>query len=204
MEYLLILLSGVMDRVRGSGVVHFGIGKATDQLLYGWLFAAILGYPFSLETIFLTLSFVLGVSFGWANPTGGALRKDWSSMNPDNFEGARGNQYEWWQIGIMRTNPYIALIFRGLLWGLPIAVMGYIIGVNEALLALPAFMIAMPLAVFIAAYTPHWYGENTWEAQEFYRGLMASAFVVFGIKFINLSFLPEFNYNLINYMGTLF
>lgn len=199
-ELFLILVGGLIDRVRGSGVVHFGIGKATDQLLYGWLFAILLGYPFSLETIFLTLAFVLGVSFGWANPTGGALRKDWDSMNPDNFEGARGNNYEWWQVGIMRRNPYVALTFRGFLWGLPIAIMGYLIGVPIASIAIPIYMIAMPLAVFLAAHTPHWYGMNTWEAQEKYRGWISMAFVVILVNFIDFSFLPVIEFNLMNYI----
>ena len=178
MEPLLVALSGLVDRVRGSGVVHFGIGKATDQILYGWLYAALLGFPMTIYTPAIIAAFVLGCSFGWANPTGGALRKDWESMNPENFHGARGNQYEWWQVGPLRVNPYMALTVRGILWGLPVSAALWFAAPELVFVPVIAYGVSMPLAVALAAHTPHWYGENTWEAQEFYRGIMAASITV--------------------------
>lgn len=183
---LLAFLGGVVDRVRGSGVVHIMEGKASAQVVYGWLYATLLSFTFVADPIFTPLliaAFTLGVSIGWANPTGGALRKDWDSMDPDNFYGARGNEYEWWQLGYMRINPYFALFCRGLLWGAPISAVLYFASTQLLwLIPLVVFPLCVPLAILLAAYTPHWYGENTWEAQEKYRGWLV-CFSTVGLVF---------------------
>lgn len=161
-----------------------------SQAFYAWTFAIACGYAGSIETLIIGAAFMLGMSFGWANPTGAALRKDWASMNPDNFSGSKGNAYNWWQIGYLRKNPYAALFVRGILWGLPVILAGFLVGSSTVIVGGLSAIVAMPLAVFISAYGPFCSTcfKDTWEQQEFLRGIL----IGIGTLFIplNLSLTP--------------
>ena len=66
MEALLVVLSGLIDRICGSNLSP--IPKPWIYYVYGWLISALLGHPFDWHTIFIATLFGYGCSYGWRVP----------------------------------------------------------------------------------------------------------------------------------------
>ena len=159
-ETVLIFAAAIVDRLRGSAK---GLPSKTLELLaYGWIIAALLGHPLDYWTPAISVLFALGGSFGWGEPIGAALFG--RAMN--------AVDYEWWQIGPLKKNAWLALTFRGAMWGAPVLALAY--WLPEVIVVLPAYLIAMPLAVLIARLVD-W---KKWEVQEFLRGGLGAGLIV--------------------------
>ena len=169
----LVLLCALFDRARGGGFIAFGDSPParflrgvspfppTPHILYGWTVAALCGYAWDgWLTMAIILGWVLGERPGWGAPIG----QYHGTPDPD-------RKSEWWQIGPLRSHPFIALVVRGAMWGLPVLAF-------TALLSIPVWqpMLAMAVAFPAAEWLvqripdPPWPKSWTGAWNEFYRG----------------------------------
>ena len=157
MTPFLIILMAYLDRIRGS---DFRIVKGDIRLLMGWCLAALMGHELDILTLPIVILFAIGEAPGWGAAIGPGLES--RPMDQTNLE--------WWQKGILKTNTYLALAVRGVMWGLPVALLGYF---DHNLLWLPLIIgIAMPLAVWAVSLT-----TKDWGHQEILRGLLVGSMV---------------------------
>ncbi|WP_275100130.1 hypothetical protein [Sedimenticola hydrogenitrophicus] len=166
-QLLLVVLLGGADRLRGDHY-HLLVSGYIDRLIYGWLMAALFGHPWDGLTMPIVATMYLGMIPGWGEAIGCAL----TGRQPDPERAA------WWQRGPLLHNAWLALFARGGLWGggfVPLALFD-----PRLLLALPAYTVAMPLAVWITvrAERP---APGNWEHQEYLRGWIAGALIVGGL-----------------------
>lgn len=161
-EPLLVVLSGLMDRVRGDSF-HF-FNRAADKLVYGWVIAALFQHPFDWLTPAIMVAFLLGSSPGWGDSMGAILQK--RELNPELV--ARDH---FWQVGLLKRNKWAAAVVRGALWGAPVAALGYFD---------PMLYYAIP--VYIAAYVGSLviamlFLKGNWGHAEWLRGLIAGVLI---------------------------
>ena len=168
MTLLLIILCGYLDRMRGSDYTVLPslkwdgeeIGNSEWKILYGWVVAALFGHAFSWLTIPIIILFAIGEAWGWGEPLGSALQG--RKMNQDNLEK--------WQFGPLKKDPWLALAFRGLMWGAPVALL--LSWFDPILMSLPfLLMLSMPVACLIAKQLSGTTSEK-WAYQELIRGLL--------------------------------
>jgi hypothetical protein len=166
MIYYLILMYALADRIRGDAfqpVVFNFNHRLSAYVVLGWTFAALTGHVFDYLTLPIALLLVAGASSGLSEPLG-AL----NSSRPMIVE-----ELEWWQFGWMKTNALLATTFRGLMWGVPVALLTYFD--HSLIWALPAFTVAMPAAVLISR---QWL-KSDWQYMEFIRGFIAASLFVY-------------------------
>lgn len=156
---LLIVLAGLMDRVRGDQF-HF-FRRVVDKLVYGWVIAALFGHPLDWLTPAIAVAFALGASPGWGDSMGAIL--EGRDIKPGYDRG------HFWQFGPLRRRKWPAAVVRGALWGLPVALLAY----YDPLLiwAVPIMTIAYTASLAISA---RWLGRS-WEHAETLRGWIAGA-----------------------------
>ena len=158
---IIAILLGPLDAARGgyflprvkASIATWVYSAAVALMLgaEGWLFLAVM------------IAFRLGESFGWGCPLGAALRG--GPMLCD-------SGLEWWQRGPLKRDPWLALLARGALWGLPVAALGFYF-----MLPLMAFaMVAAPAAV--RAWNDWEPSDHLWGAQEFLRGWIIGAILL--------------------------
>jgi hypothetical protein len=165
MMYLLAILLGPLDAARGGYWRNVDAQLATA--IYGLAVAVMLsGDP--LHIILLTLAFALGEATGWGCPLG------WALSGKDD-----GCMKEWWQFGALRRRPWLSLAVRGVLWGLPVALAGWLLGV-QASLWMPAVMgAAMVAAPALVRASIGWRpAKHLWAAQEWVRGWLVGAMLL--------------------------
>lgn len=162
MEFLLIFLSGVADRLRGDRFHILG-SRIFDKILYGWIVAALINHPFDLFTIGFILLFGIGMSPGWGGPMGCYL--DGRTMSGEG---------EWWQRGFLRTNVHAALWARGLLWALCILPLTYL-DYNAFVVAISVFM-AFPISLYISKQLYEFNPIKAWKLAEYIRGWMIAGY----------------------------
>lgn len=153
---MMAIFAGILDWLRGQSK-H----RAAFKFFYGLiacLVAGITGWWLLAGAVL----FGVMISIGWGGPIGDGLRGQ-RVPTPDNYEN--------WQIGILRKDVHLALAVRGLMQGIPIL----FISVIPALKISIAFAIAFPLAVWlswkIAMVRKLYVGD--WKHQEFLRGFIA-------------------------------
>ncbi len=167
-ELLYIPALAFIDRLRGS---QDGIGKTPETLIYGLLVATLLfGYSEWGLSILFAILFLAGASIGWGQPIGWLI------------SGKKSGNYEWWQIGILRDNPHLAVYCRGLLWTIPVLpLIAFDIRVSY-------FAAAMPMAFYAAALISHYTVKRgmkyAWEAHECIRGGLLATMIM-GLKWLN-------------------
>jgi len=140
--YLLVILSGVCDWIRGG----HNYGSRILELSAKFGQGAALGYlghcPYYLLPA-CALLFWLGEKPGWGYPTGYA----YTGKDPDLWD-KTPHGTEWWQPRFLKHKPYLSLSLRGIIWGAPTLALLYwwplawIIAVSMAL--------TMPISVFLA------------------------------------------------------
>lgn len=169
MDFLLIFLSGVLDRIRGDKFHLFG-NRIFDKIAYGWVISALIGHPFDFFTLGFIALFGVGMSPGWGGPMGCFLND--RKMVGDG---------EWWQKGILATNVHLALWFRGLMWGaciLPLMYYEYKV-VYVALSIIFAFPLSLYLCKQLFPFDPY----KAWKMAEAVRGWMIAGYTYVFILF---------------------
>lgn len=168
MELLLVVLMGLLDRVRGGWAPLKKVPGLVKAQLYGACVALLLGIDTFWMVAAAALLFAIGETFGWGTPLATALgepRTDW----------------ERWQIGKLRENVWLALVVRGAMWGAPVALLTFF--EPTAIYALPAFAIAMPLAPAILRASVKWKPcPEKWAQMELIRGWVAGLIILILMK----------------------
>ena len=156
-------LCAPIDALRGGQFVdRLHVHNKVWTAVYGLLIAAIFGHLTDWLGGAIILAFALGESSGWGTPMGSALFG--TAMRQDKLE--------WWQFGPLKRDPFAALMFRGAMWGAPVAALATF---DIRLLAvLPIFAVSMPVAVLIARRFDAEPGLK-WSYQERIRGAIVGA-----------------------------
>lgn len=163
--YLLAILLGPLDAARGGQWRNFDAQLATA--IYGIAVAIMLtGDPLGIAI--LTLAFMVGESTGWGCPLG------WALSGQDD-----GCRREWWQVGPLRSRPWLALAVRGVLWGAPVALAGWLLGIPVALWMPAILAAAMVAAPALVRASVGWRdAKHLWGAQEWVRGWLVGAMLI--------------------------
>lgn len=160
MSIVLVILTTILDRLRGSGKFP----KAICQILYGLVIGVFLKQEWQFVVLF-TILFVAGVSPGWGQPLGAYL----GSRPPE------PNKKERWQFGSLPQRPFESVLVRGVIWAAPPAIL--VFWYKEALIFSLSIMVAFPLAATIAKNLIKrdvvW-----WDRHEFIRGFLVGSFCV--------------------------
>lgn len=153
---LLIPLMAWLDRQRGTPKETEIISKVPALLGIGYLCSVFTGHVLDWQAVVIMLSVAVAHNFGLGEPVGHALT------------GTMSGKYETWQIGILKTNPWLALSVRGLFVGLwTLLALDPIASLKIAL----AFGIAFPLAPAIVRYGLKM-GGGGWGMMEYIRGAL--------------------------------
>lgn len=151
----LLVLMGVMDRWRGDAADI--VSRTVEKAIYGYLVAALSGHTWDWLTGPIVLAMAFGMSPGWGEPLGALLRR----QPMDQLK------LEWWQVGILKHSAISAMIARGAIWGAPALPLAWF---DPSLIYVSlAFLIAVPVAPYLF---------RDWEIQEFARGCIAGAVIV--------------------------
>lgn len=149
---LSILALGLADRVRGSG--WFKYGHDYGLVAMGMIVAFMLNLS-GWKALYTVAAVAFGGAPGWGNPLGAAY--DGRPMEHNN--------YEWWQVGLLRRSIFAALVARGFLWGvllLPISIPAAI-----------AFTVAFVVTPYLARWT-----RMSWGWMEFSRGALVAFLII--------------------------
>jgi len=142
-----ILMSSIADRARGT------------RAIFVWLFAYILAQPF--DSYLLMLAIVLGESAGWGAPLSAFIYRKINLKDK-----------EWWETKYLVKHPKLAVITRGIMWGLPVLLVGlYLSSFKIAILS-----IAFPLSFTAGAYLARIVNKGKWDLMEYSRGFLLGTF----------------------------
>lgn len=169
---LLILISTVADRLRGTGGYLLGRRWVIVQ---GLALAYLLGARSWESLAIVTALWWLGSAPGWGEPVGAVL--DDRPQNP--------KKKEWWQVlGLQNPGGAKASLFvRGLLWGVCLIPAAFHPHLGMGILAMVLVMtLSFPAATYISR-EPGLFGSwEPWAVMEVTRGLLAGT----GAFFIGL------------------
>lgn len=158
------LLTALFDRWRGEG---FGT-------LWMAAYAGALAYELAPDDFYAIAAIIVGLILterpGWGAPIG-QFRGD---VDPNR----EPEWYQRWFGGFMWRHPFIALVFRGFLWGAGALPAMYF--EPRAWVITAAFTVAFPLAEVIAKYKPDPPWPKSWAGawNEFYRGALVGMIVM--------------------------
>lgn len=181
-EYLLLLLVPVMswlDRQRGMPKAVETIPKLPALLGIGYLCAAMTGHFADWQAVVITAVIAVAHNFSFGQPLGMALTGKTGAADD-------GTVYEAWQVGILRTNCWLALALRGAVLGVAgLAAYDF----AAALKIAAAWAVAFPAAPAIVRYvlkmpvnTANASGK-AWAANEWIRGALAGLFLSMAVIF---------------------
>lgn len=163
MKFLLLLLIPLMawfGRQQGTGKKFKKIPKAVALAGIGVCVAALTGHYWGWTALAIAASVAVGHAVGWGHPLGTVLG------------GVPNKNYEWWEVGVLRRKPWLALVARGALIGL-CAMVVVTVDPRAALNITIAFAVAFPLAPFIVTRLQKLTGDTAWGKQEYWRDGMA-------------------------------
>jgi hypothetical protein len=170
LNLLCIPLMSWLDRQRGMPKDIETIPKGAALVGMGYLCAYLTGHALDVQAIIITLTVAFSHNFGFGEPIGHALTGTGGATADD------GTTYETWQVGVLKTNPWMALTVRGLMVGLwTLLAMDWLASLKIAL----AFGLAFPLASAFVRYalkSP----PNAWAIQEWIRGGLIGTFLIIG------------------------
>lgn len=165
-DLIYIPILGFMDRLRGSS---FGIGKTPEAFIYGLFVSGLLfgipqNYHSGIVNISFALLFLAGSSLGWGQPIGWMI------------SGNKTGKYESWQKGILEDNVHLAVLTRGLIWGLPSLILLY--WTKDVI----PFAVSIPISFYLAAFISKFLVKKeikyAWEFHEVLRGILLGSGII--------------------------
>ena len=165
--YLLLLVPVLswLDRQRGTTKAQEIITKFPALIGIGYICAIFTGHFTDWQALVITLSIAVLHNFSFGEPLGHALTGKGGQRADDD------TTYEVWQVGLLKTNPWLALSVRGAVLGLAGLAVGEI---TTALKIAIAWSVAFPLAPAIVRFVLKKGGEG-WGTNEYIRGAIAGA-----------------------------
>lgn len=157
-----IILLALLDRLRGSSYLEFRgyrIGRVIGQLGMGLVAAWALELD-GWQYWYAASVVILGSMQAWGEPLGAAF--EGRDMNHANLE--------YWQRGILARNIPLALVFRGLMWGVLLVIVN------------PLAPLAFVVPFVVTPYLARWFYPSLankhferWALMELTRGAMTGA-----------------------------
>lgn len=148
------------DRIRG-GLIPIKHFSHVGTLLMGWLIAYSCGYPLHWTTLVCVGLWYGFERFGWGWAVSRVLNKQWAEkFRPEKDSINVGNH--WWTLTV-----------RGLVWGLPVSLLGFYD---------PHYFIALSMGICMpsAAWIARENFNSDWGAMEYVRGALFGLFLVMG------------------------
>ncbi len=157
-DLLLVAACAAADRFRGGLLPACKHCDFVGEAVYGLILAVLLGLPVVLWPPLAAL-WMLGGRPGWGYPMGqavlGKVQHAWAHP---------GAQPEKWQIGPLKSRPWLSLVVRGAMWAVPVLPLAYWYPQVFVLL----FMgLAMPAAALLDRTLTY-----RWRAGEWVRGAL--------------------------------
>lgn len=160
-----VALLSWLDRQRGTPKESEVIPKLPALLGMGYLCAAYTGHYADWQAAAITAAFAVVHNISFGEPMGHALSGQGGLAADD------GAVYETWQVGVLKTNPWLALAVRGAMSGL--AGVAALDSYAAAALAV-AWGIAFPAAPALARFVLYTKDVGArWAANEYIRGALA-------------------------------
>ncbi len=162
-------LLAILDRFRGDGGkftikgVAYKIARPFQLLAIGYLISILLGVYWGIEAVKISVAVGIGFTFGYGLLIGAGLK----GISPLEHKLRNNDKWEWWQFGILKTNTYIALSFRGLMIGAPLLIFGLY---YYTLIVSLAYAISFPLSIYIVTRLNL---RDGWGKQEYLRSGIA-------------------------------
>lgn len=147
-----------LDRQRGTEKESETIPKSVALGLLGMLTSVLVGHYFDWQAIVITISVATGYALSYGHPLGWAI------------SGSPKGELEKWQIGPLKTNPWLALAVRGAFIGLfSLAAFDWLASLKITV----AFAIAFPVSAYAAIKIMDRDREAAWGISEYLRGFIA-------------------------------
>lgn len=170
-----IAIASISDRVRGSGETFFVSSAVWGALLFVTSLYVAFGYWMPL----VALGYLLGEIAGWGHVLGSALSKDvLENRTPSS-----------WQIGFLKTNIFAALVVRGLIWAVPVALCAAAYDVRLAVAVFFGFLVSFVTAPYIARQFTKLRDDRTggivwqnWMRMEHIRGALCMLIILIMTK----------------------
>ena len=157
---LLIPVMAWLDRQRGSSKEAEKIPKFLAMIGLGICVSVLTGHWLDWQMLVLIAGTWAAYSPGWGEPLGHAIT------------GKTNRLWEKWQFGIIKKNPWLALIVRGLFFTIPgLAILEPMTAVKLGV----AFGLAFPLGPLIATRIFKKRGDDAWALNEYIRGAFAGS-----------------------------
>ena len=143
-----VAFAGLCDFLRGSNrwIYQSALTKVLWTLLYGVCLAILAGVDGWMILASAGLWWV-GSKGGWGYPIGHAM----TGVRPEKWDiadGHVGSPETWQELFNIEDDPWLSLVIRGLMWGMPQMFIAY--WSPEVLFLTGAMLIAFPLSVLIA------------------------------------------------------
>lgn len=158
-----------LDRQRGMPRELETIPKLVALLGIGYICATLVGHWLDWQAIVITLSIAFIHNFSFGEPLGHALTGHSGTADD-------GTTYEKWQLGVLKTNPWLALAVRGAMLGIAgLVALDLVAAIKIAI----AWAIAFPLAPAFVRYvlklptTTEKQSGKAWAVNEWTRGAIA-------------------------------
>ena len=137
-DSLFILLSGVLDRYRGSDDLTF-LGKGAEAFANGLVIAYLAGFEDLKHILIFSVLYIGAIGDGYGGPWGAVINRR-PMAEPDD------GLWHWWLIQPLRDKPLTALFARGLLGAAYLAAPCYFAGIYSPLVAMA---LGFPLSALI-------------------------------------------------------
>lgn len=153
-----VVICAVADRLRGGLLPKCRHCDLAGELVYGLALAVLLGLPELLWPV-LSVLWLLGARPGWGYPMGqallGKIQHAWAHPNA---------QPEWWQVGPLKSRPWLSLVVRGAMWAAPCLPLAFW---HPQVWALLGMAVAMPAGALLDRTLTY-----RWQAGEWVRGAL--------------------------------
>jgi hypothetical protein len=164
------ILTLFSDRYRGH---TGGLPKQLKRSIEAFGISLCAGFT-DWHIIGATVCLWMGLTLGYGNAIGpastGGRVSLYKGMLSDKDPGP-----EIWQVGILLDNVWIALIFFGLLWSVPITIYSYYF-YKQCMLIMPIAMITFPLSCAAGQIIQRHYGCEGWRSQQWAFGILMAMF----------------------------
>lgn len=161
-----IVLGALAYRLKGGWWAHGGNWwNDLGTLLMGWMVAVAAGAPFEWTALVCMGAWWLGEKPGVGSYMGKLIEHEWLD-------------YEKWQFGILKKNPWLACAFRGLIWCIPLAPLAWFYPeYTVAVGIIPAMLLGAATAGLFKWRT----GWRHWEAIEAFSGAWFGAWLAWSM-----------------------
>ena len=170
MRLLGFILTILADRFRGK---TGGLPKQLKRFIEALAISICAGFT-DVNILGASVCLWMGITIGYGNVIGPASTGGRISL----YRGMLGTTDpgpEIWQFGALLKNVWLALIFFGFLWSIPITIYSYFF-YKSGMLIMPIAMVTFPLSCAVGQIIQRRLGFDGWKCQQWAFGLFMALF----------------------------